>query len=350
MMMLMLASFALIARNDRMPTLTSAMLAGAAAGFAVIVKPVCAPMIVALYAALSLRRLGFVHAIRSVETWLVAALLLIPSGIYYVGAIVRGDRMRGQAEGSFMPEYWSRPEFWPGWRDLLLRVTGGHYVVTAAVLGLILVPAGRARVALWALLTGYVAYGFVFAYHIHTHDYYHLVALPIVGLAIAALFQRVYSSTSILAKHWVWISGAVCVVALSSVTFRAIQTEAWPRTHIQGARDSRYVAIGELVKHSTRVVFLDPNKYGSELEFEGEIAGWYWPSWSDLRRERRRGQPPLDWRAMLSEYVNQGAEFFVVTPVDELRSQRELQRYIESHHPRISDSPQYVVYDLKTSL
>jgi hypothetical protein len=350
MIMLMLASFALIARNDRKPELATALQVGVASGFAMLVKPVCGPMIVALYAALTLRRLGFWAALRSLETWLVAALLLIPSGIYYVGGIASGNRLRGQAEGSFMPEYWSQPQFWSGWRDLLLRVTGGPYVVAAAILGLILVPAGRARVALWALLAGYVAYGFAFSYHIHTHDYYHLLALPIVALALGSVFQRVYSSTPIAAKHWVSIAAVGCALALLDVTFRAVQTDAWPRTHIQGARDPGYVAIGELVKHSTRVIFLDPNKYGSELEFEGEIAGWRWPSWSDLRRARRKGQPPLDWRALLSEYMNERAEFFVITPLNELGWQRELHRYIESHHPRISDSPQYVVYDLTRSL
>jgi hypothetical protein len=246
-----------------------------------------------------------------------------------------------------MPEYWSRPEFVTGWRDTMLRVVGGPYVVVVALLGLLLAPPGRARVALWALLAGYIAYGFAFPYHIATHDYYHLQLLPILGLAFAALFQRAYAAVPSLEKQWVALAAAVCALVLVPVTVRAIQTDVWPRTHGTGERDPRYVAIGELVKHSTRVVYLDPNKYGSELEFDGEIAGWLWPSQTDLRRARRRGRPPFDWKAEFDARRSQGAEFFVSVPAVELTQQRKLINYLDEHYKKIAETPQYVVYDLR---
>lgn len=350
MMLLVLASFERIARNDRSPQLRTALVAGAISGIAVLVKPVCGPVLVLLYAALALRRLGFLGALRALETWSVAALLLIPSALYYGSEITGGGRLRSQAAGSFMPEYWHRPEFWPGWRDLATSVAGGSYVLATAIAGVVLAPAGRARVALWALVAGYVAFGFAFPYHIHTHDYYHLQLLPIAGVALAALFQRCYSAAPSFAKPGVALATAACALVVLTHTVRAIQAEVWPRTHREADRDARYLAIGQLVGHSNRVVFIDPNKYGSELEFDGEITGWRWPAYTDLRRARRRGRPPLDWEAKLHERLSQGAEFFVITPADELGKQRELRKYLESHHPRISDAAEYIVFDLRRRL
>jgi hypothetical protein len=347
MMMLMLASFACIARNDRAPKLSAALLAGVVSGVAVLVKPVCGPVIVALYAALTFRRRGFVRALLSIETWLVASLLLIPTAVYYLGEIASGGRRSAQAAGTFMPDYWRRPDFWPNWRTLATAVCGGPYVVSAALLGLVLAPAGRARVALWALLAGYIAFGFAFPYHIATHDYYQLQLLPIVGVALGALFQRAYSAVPRLGKHAVMLGFSACAIAMLVLTVRDVQAHVWPRTHVQPSRDRHYVAIGELVNHSTRVIFLDPNKYGSELEYEGELSGWRWPTRGDLRRARRKGAPELDWYGLLQERMSQGAEFLVSRPTDELLQQRKLLGYIESHHPRISDSPEYVVYDLR---
>jgi hypothetical protein len=347
MILLMLASWQSIVKNDRNPQLSTALCAGLVSGLALYVKPVCGPVIVVLYAALTLRRLGILGIFRRIEPWLVAALVVIPSALYYVGGIASGSRLRSQAAGSFMPEYWSRPEFVSGWRETMLRVVGGPYVVAAALLGLLLAPPGRARTALWALLVGYVAYGFAFPYHIATHDYYHLQLLPILGLAFGALFQRAYASVPRLEKHWVALAAAVCALVLLPLTVRAIQTDVWPRTHGTGERDPRYVEIGELVHHSTRVIYLDPNKYGSELEFDGEVAGWLWPSQSDLRRARRKGRPPLDWRADFEALQSQGAEFFVSVPPAELTHQSKLMSYLDRHHKKIALSPQYVIYDLR---
>ena len=347
MVLLMVGSWLAIVHNDIKPSSSRAALAGLLSGAAIVVKPVCGPVIAALYLVLALRRRGPLRWLRSGEPWLVAVLLLAPTLLYYVPELAGGGRLRSQADGSFMPELWHKPEFWRGWWEQIEHACGGTYVIAAAVLGLLFAPAGRTRAALWALGVGYGAYGLAFTYHISTHDYYQLQLLPIIGLALASLACRSWRLPAPRLRPALALICALLLVWVAYVDAQALQTDAWPRTSTKAGRDERYVAIGALVQHSTKVIFLDTNKYGGPLEFDGEVSGWLWPSGNDLRRKRRQGRPPFDWRARLTELMGQGAEYFVSSPGDELPRQRELYWYIFERYPRISNHPRFVVFDLR---
>jgi hypothetical protein len=82
------------------------------------------------------------------------------------------------------------------------------------------------------------------------------------------------------------------------------------------------------------------------LEFIAKLSGWYWPCSADLRRARRRGKPAFDWKNAWEERQRDGAEYFVITPAEELTMQPGIAKLL-SGFSLISSSPKYVVYDLR---
>ncbi len=350
MIALMLASWLAIVRNDETPSARRLVLAGAIAGLAILVKPMCGIVIAFLYGALTLRRLGIAGVWKSREPWWMVALVIVPSALYYGSELLGGGRMRSQASNSLQPELWFRPEFWRGFRDQLWNVTEEHWLPILAVLGCFVAPSGRARVALWALALGYFAFGVTFTYHISTHDYYHLQAVPLIGLGLASVAHAAWRRVQLQARTFVAVVYALTGVFVVGWSIGVIEASSWPRTHGMKPVDPRYAEIGALTEHSIKVIFLDTNKYGGPLEFYGEVSGWLWPAWNDLRRAKRKGRPPLDWRAKLAELQGQGAQFFVSSPADELPKQRDLHRHLSARYPIISNSTSYLVYDLRKRL
>lgn len=351
MMLAAIASYWLIVRHDLAPRRAALIAAGLVSGFALLTKPVCGFGIALLYGVLALRRVGLLALLRSAEPWLFAILLATPSALWYLPELLGDGRLGGQAESSFRPELYATPEYWHGWLDKLLEVLPGPWLLGLALLGLLLAPAGRVRAALWALWGGYVAYGLCFNYHISSHNYYQLPVFPIVGLSLAALIKRL----ELLAPRRVRLPSRVAVAAAAvGAGIFAVQearAHAWPETHNAPDPDVRgYRNIGELVQHSTKVIFLTPHSYGGPLEYRGELSGWYWPCEADLRRARRRKKPPFDWRARFDELSHQGAEYFVSTPADELTKQRPLGRMLRERYRLLSSSDKYLVYDLRAPL
>lgn len=366
MLLAMIASWLAIVRLDQRPARRAVWLAGALSGAAVLIKPVCVFQIAGLYLGLWSR--SVITAVREERareprrSWLRAlarglrergplawgALCLLPTAAWYVPGLLWGGRLHGQAEQSFMPELLHTAKFWEGWRLHLLGVSGGPVVVAAALLGSLLAPAGRARVALGSIAGGYVAYGLTFNYHIHTHDYYQLPLLPLIGLGLAALGARMWALGRGLVRHGLRLGVVLGALALLGLALGEIRADIWPRTHTQWNDERGYTEIGALVQHSPKVVFLTPNASGGPLEFVAGLSGWYWPCAADLRRNKRRGRPPFDWQKTWQERLSQGAEYFVITPADELGKQPGLAQLLGAH-PKLSDSPRYLVYDLRRS-
>jgi hypothetical protein len=254
--------------------------------------------------------------------------------------------LHGQAEQSFQPELLRTPRFWSGWYEHALGASGGPVVLGAALLGLLLVPAGRARTVLWSLICGYAAYGLTFNYHISTHDYYQLPLLPIVALCLSALAGRAVALSHRVGRRIARVAIAASALLLCGFAVRDIRANVWPRTQVAWNDERGYSEIGALVQHSPKVVFLTPNASGGPLEFVAGLSGWYWPCRADLRRNHKRGRPPFDWQKTWDERMAQGAEYFVITPADELGMQPRLASLLRPH-PLLSDSPKYLVYDLR---
>lgn len=339
MLMLMIASWYAIVRNDFAPSLGGTAIAGLVSGLAILVQPICAPSILVLYVLISLRGMGVRGFIFNVESWAMAVLALAPSAGYYLPELFRSGQLQALFAKRYQPELWQTPEFWLSWRDMLFALVHGPYVAGVAVLGILLAPSSRSRIVLISLVFGYLVYGLLFSSHGDAHAYDQLQVLPIVGLALASFVRRLWLLSPRMLRPVVGLSLLAGAVALGYWDANEIQANAWPRTHGLTIGDPYYREIGDAVRHSAKVVFIDANAEGGPLEFYGQLSGWRWPSEED---------PSRQWQAEIESLIqNEGAEYFVSTPSEDLLKHPDLARYLAEHYPQISKSSQYLVYDLR---
>jgi hypothetical protein len=172
-----------------------------------------------------------------------------------------------------------------------------------------------------------------------THDYYHLPYIPVTALGVALLLARV--ETFLPSRARGPVAAALCIVATISGSIIA-----WPRLHFEGATQMAkdFEEIGELARHDTHVLFLDP-EYGFSMMYHAQISGDSWPNVDDLAAE------------MIDERVNIGAaerferdyaaskpSYFVITDLGSLAAEPDLQALLDQRTTPVRITERYRVY------
>jgi hypothetical protein len=203
-----------------------------------------------------------------------------------------------------------------------------------------------ARAAVVGLWAGYGAFCLAFAYHVATHDYYHLPLVPIVALSlgppVAVLARRVVRTN----RPWPW-RAAAAALGLALVAGAAARGVARAGAGADPAEPRTAAEIGAVVRHTPRAVVLAAD-YGGALEYHGRLAGWPWPLASDLEWERLAGVPPLGAEERFRRWFAPLApEYFVVADRRELDGQPDLAAFLAGRYPVVASAERYVVFDLR---
>lgn len=363
MMMLLLAGMLAVARYHERPGQTRFAAATLVSAAAVLSKPGIALFFLApLFASLAIERLGLHRALSSPQLYAFSALSAVPAFLYYLYGTQIEDFLRGQAGAKVLPQLLVDPAFWSGWLKMAAQVmsfTGpvavvGLGVIALALVGLARVPRGRPRAILLGLLAGYVLFGLVFTYHIHTHHYYSLPLIAIASLSLGHLgglaLPRVPEAFGPYAVAIVGLAGLLCAGLLGWAVHSRLTDPAYER------RVSAFERIGESVNHSSRLLFLSEH-YGLPLKYHGHVAGLYWPNESDLREERLHGleeiTPAQRLRGTNPDYypavgaLRPPPESFVVTDLSELRAQQDLRRHLFERFSSTAPTADSLVFDLR---
>jgi hypothetical protein len=312
-------------RSDRM------YVAAALIAIAALIKPMSVFLTVPVMASLAIAREGVSRAIADRRVWLLLALSLLPPGLYYGHSTVFGTLANDQMRLRFVPSLVATPFFWSGCWTMIQRVFTAPLFLTA-VAGALLARSPLPRALLIGLFAGYVLFAFAFTYHVPTHDYYHLPYTAAVALGLTQLFGMRRSRT------WFVIAVAAAIVVWGVVdsSRRVDRGDA--------ARIGRYEAIGDLVRHDTRVVFLD-GYYGYPLMYHGQISGDAWPTIDDLRAESIDGRPMVQAPArFVRDYLSLRPRYFVVTDLESFDSQPDLQEFLDARAELIESTPTDRVY------
>ncbi len=138
----------------------------------------------------------------SPQIWCMAALTVIPTGIYY---LTRGGRVS---------EYFSswtiallhmllEPLTYLRWINLVQTLVN-PFALLLALSGIILAR-GRNLALLAGMWLGYIAYGFFLPYQMTSHSYYHLQLVPFVALSLVPVALLIagwlHESQKNLASH-----------------------------------------------------------------------------------------------------------------------------------------------------
>jgi hypothetical protein len=317
-----------------------AALAGFCSGIAVVVKPVAATVLGGALVAVVLSELGLRQMVKDRQVWLMAGLSIGLPLLFY-GAIY-------QHSAGFL-SFWItgfshlllQPIFYFNWLRLLSDIVDIGLIFLGAV-GVIMLS-GRFRWILIGMWIGYVILGLLFPYHIHTHDYYSLVFVPIVSLSLAPWGKMAFERSLQLSRPWRAAMTGVVVIVAAYYLWMA-------RVAVVGRNYRGKVAevqhIGEALPGDGRTIALTTD-YGFPLAYYAWRKVDLWPTTVELNTEALRdssGSGETFYNAFAEK--TDGVRYFLVTLMGELDAQPALREELYSNHTIVSQGDDYVLFDL----
>jgi hypothetical protein len=321
-----------------------AILAGILGGVAILIKLVAVFPVVGALAGIILGEHSLRRVIKNRQVWLIGLLTLLPAAIYNLALVPeRTGGLFGFWTLSFI-HLLKDPSFYTGWGFMIKEFIGFH-VFILALWGILLFRGGSERGMVMGMWVGYVLYGLTLPYQILTHDYYHLMLVPILGLSLAPPMAVVFKHLS--KQQAIWRVAALGVMML------AIASEVWSIRGDLNERNYRYEAQswGELRKVFPRdgSAIALTQAYGYRLEYFALIDVPIWPSTGDMQLEEVRGDNVFDYEA---EFANRtaGMDYFLVTDFGEYEKQDGLREILSNNYPIYAQGDEFIIYDLNQKL
>jgi hypothetical protein len=311
-----------------------AILATLFLGFAVLVKVVIAfPVGTAAIAAVLI-----VFGLRfwkSVQVWLMSALMIVPAFAYYVlGHPGRSTEYFFSWTVDLIKLILSLHFYaqWLGFVSSLFGLT----VLILSLIGTLLAPP-RARWLLISLWIGYLLYGLTLPFQMFTHSYYHIQLIPVVALGLASIVEAVVVRASGLPR-----AGKIALVILA-VTF--IGYQSWVGRSVLVAEDfsntpAAWARIGQAIPSNVEVIGLTQD-YGYDLMYWGWRRVALWPLSTDLSSVKNSDR---DLAARFTDLTT-GEDYFLVTAFAQLERQPNLKKILDGY-PVAAQGDGFVLYNL----
>lgn len=322
------------------PTLKWAVAAGLLNGAAIFIKNVAVFPLFGLALALVLER-GFWPSLKDRQTWIVAALSVLPVAVYTLYGTFIAGFLASQFGLRFFPNLWFDPSFYLRWKGQLDGIVGFGPLVLGVV-GILVAPR-RLAALLTGLWVGYIVYGFTFAYHTITHDYYHLVFIPILALSLAPVAETLYQKIN---PH------RFARFALAILAVLAVALQLWD-VRVTLARDNYrpdlvyWAEIGEVLGHSTTPVVAIAQDYGGRLAYWGWQPTVSWLTDGDLNVRSIAGIE-VDEQTRFFQLI-EGKRFFVVTHLARFEAQSFVRQMLYDNYPVYAEGRGYIIFDLQAS-
>ncbi|MEW6143890.1 MAG: glycosyltransferase family 39 protein [Thermodesulfobacteriota bacterium] len=344
MVMFLLAALYSVFKYYRQPSPKNLGAASVLSAIAAFVKPVSLFPLFGAFIASRISTGDLRKIVSGRDMVIFAAVSVTPIILYSVYAYFFAGFLKDQVEGRFVPGLYMQNSYWLGWLRLVSIIIG-KWPLILSLAGILLVRSGAERAFLLGLWIGYVVFGLVFTMHISTHDYYHLMLIPIVALSLggaaAVLLERLAPCQGIL-RLGAWI-------LFTSAIILSLRTSA-PLLNDSGfeARIELDKEIGELVSHSDNTIILD-GYYGNRLKYHGKLAGKNWPTRNDFESWRMRGKPHDRGKELLAQLITERSpEYFIISDLSQLEGQDELKEALDTGYAVVAETQDYIIYDLKS--
>jgi 4-amino-4-deoxy-L-arabinose transferase-like glycosyltransferase len=342
MVSLMIFAALAVFRWSEAPTWKATLAAGLLAGTAIVVKQVVVFMVFGAIIGVILAEMGFFQALRSLKVWVLGGLTLLPVVIFNIYGVFISGFLAGQYNMRFFPSLFTDPVFYIQWLGMI-RQTVSLPALLAGLAGILLISGRRGRGLMLGLFAGYAVFGFVFAYHISTHDYYHLPLIPVVALGLAsiggAILRRVRELQPGRLAAWfllgILLLGGFSMLWDARSTLKKADYRKEPAVWQKLAQDMSY---------NQRAIIGIFNDYAARLLYWGQITPAVWPSAGDLRMRELSGNEgdEGDFGSAI-----EGKQFFVVTDFAEFDRQADVKAFLLENYPLFSQGDGYLIFDLR---
>ena len=341
-LMTALVVFSLLAiyRWSENPSMRRAIVAGAVCGAAVLAKAVAAFPLLGALAATGWSARGFKRGLRDPQLWSMTVVAMLPSLVYYL--ILAGPGSAGLF--SFwvlrLRDLLSEPYFYVRWVQQMEYVVGFGWLV-GGLLGALLL--GRvATPLLVGALGGYLIYGLALPFQIMTHDYYHLMLVPLVALGLGGLSRVALLQLAGEARLWRLAALGVAVFTVGYSLWEARVTLAADDYRLEAAGWRR---LGEAMPRDGAMVALT-HAYGSRLQYYAWINVGFWPGTADIELAAYAGGGEFDFEQEFATRTH-GARYFLITNFAEFDRQPELKEHLYAKYAVYAEGEGFLIFDLR---
>jgi len=324
-------------------TLKYSILAGLLTGLAIFVKATSVFFVgLPLFCMVLMK--GFKNWIRNWQVYLMAALALVPALVYIIVNVENGNE--GSIFGSrFFPSLFIDPSWYHHWFTMAKSIVG-YFPLFLAILAFFLIRQKDLRLQYLSLWIGYVVFGFTFAYHIYTHNYYSLPLVFIVAIGFGIFVDLVFQKMESLEMNRLF-RVLVVIILFAGMALAALVT----RNNLQLAsyrhEAAYWKALGEKIGINKKVIALS-HDYGYRLQYWGFVLPKDWPTRGDMVVSELSGGSSLDF----TEYFKSNTEnmdYFLVTLIGDFEAQTDLHDYLFANYP-YEQGDGYYLFDLRHPL
>jgi 4-amino-4-deoxy-L-arabinose transferase-like glycosyltransferase len=276
----------------------------------------------------------------SPQAWVLAALAAAPGALYYLVSL-------SERSGGYF-DYWTL-SMWQTSLNLGLYIRWMSFVhrfldlsLVFLALGGVLIASPRLRPLLVGLWGGYLVYGTFFPFQIRTHDYYHLVLVPIMALSFAPLAEIFLERLEKQPRLW---QAAFAGVALAAMAYPLWTVRNQLLVDDFRAEPAGWQALAAQLPEDGPIIALT-HDYGYRLKYYGwRDAAQVWPVGIDLELAAQTGSGAVD-----EEFFSrrtEGMRYFLVTLPGELERQPWLKDLLYERYPLIRQGDGWLLFDLQ---
>jgi hypothetical protein len=323
------------------PTWSWAILAGLLGGIAILTKIVAGFIIAGAAAAILLSALGWRSFWRHLQVYLMAALMLMPSFLYYSSSSGRASEYLEGWTFS-LSHLLLDPATYMRWFNTIQDLMG----LGAVLLGLIgVVIAGpRNRNLLVGLWVGYLVYGLFLPYQMYTHSYYHLQLTPILALSLVPIAQIILDRVAQQGRLWQIACGLVVLIGITFASWTSIIEQMREDFRVEPAY---WREIASYLPEDGKILALTQD-YGYRLMYYGWRKVVLWPNRGERKLSNLRGIT-REFEEFFANRID-GKDYFLVTAFNQFNDQPDLKQLLNDRYPLIAQSPGYLIYDLAKPL
>jgi len=314
--------------------------AGFLSGLAIYVKSSAVFFLAPAFISVVIQRYGFKKTVRSKQVWLLAALSALPYLIYMFYGVVKLDMLGSQFDFRFFPGRWVEPLFYVQWL-LELDKTIELVIVMAAVMGISFFTKKKYFMLLVGFLLGYVIYGFVFSYHITTHDYYHLPLIIPISIGLGIILGKIFRVSE---RNRTITRVIFAITALVFIGFNLWEIRSTLSRDEYTEEIAQWEQAGEYIGRDATVIGVFEN-YGYRLAYWGWNYVSSWTTSGDVTLRRLAGQDidlPSQFDERIADY-----DFFVVGDRQEYERQEFLKDFFTTNFLKVHEIGDILIYDLR---
>ncbi len=268
-------------------------------------------------------------------------LIIAPSGLYYWGRGARASEYLSSwmiSLSHLLLEAW----FYARWANLV-RSLMGLLPLLAAGISLFL-SRGWMRATLLGLWGGYLAYGLSLPYQMYTHNYYHLMLVPILSLSLLPLTLKTVQFLH--SKSTVWQATAV-LSALVVVVFYARLSIVQFASEDYRNEEQYWQEIAAQLPPEGKIIALTQD-YGLRLMYYGWRKVILWPNRGEQNLAELRGSDK-EFETYFRSRI-QGMSYFLITAFRQFDDQPQLKETLYRSYPIYAQGNGYLIFDLRQPL